>query len=114
MQFHPKGTAGMAGLQLLGICIHKQTHRDASPLEPTNALLQLAQNENELIQRQNLGLQYVMTNRMHAQQVVHELGGLGAVGHGCDLPFAASGRDALVADVTNPAPPRPLCGHPSF
>ena len=40
------------------------------PEDWRNALLQLAQNESELIQRQNLGLQYVMSNRMHAQQVV--------------------------------------------
>jgi glycosyltransferase involved in cell wall biosynthesis len=40
------------------------------PEDWRNALLQLAQNKSELTQRQTLGLEYVMSNRMHAQQVV--------------------------------------------
>jgi 2-polyprenyl-3-methyl-5-hydroxy-6-metoxy-1,4-benzoquinol methylase len=40
------------------------------PEDWRNALLQLANNASELTRLQNLGLQYVKTNRMHAQQVI--------------------------------------------
>ena len=42
----------------------------AKPQDWCNVLLQLAQNPNDLIQCQNLGLQYVKAHRMHAQQVL--------------------------------------------
>ena len=41
-----------------------------NPQDWGNALLHLAQNPNELMQSQNLGLQYVKSHRMHAQQVL--------------------------------------------
>ena len=41
-----------------------------NPQDWRNALLHLAQNPNDLIHRQNTGLQYVKTHRMHAQQVL--------------------------------------------
>jgi glycosyltransferase involved in cell wall biosynthesis len=41
-----------------------------NPQDWGNALLNLAQNPNDLMQCQNLGLQYVKSHRMHAQQVL--------------------------------------------
>jgi 2-polyprenyl-3-methyl-5-hydroxy-6-metoxy-1,4-benzoquinol methylase/glycosyltransferase involved in cell wall biosynthesis len=41
-----------------------------NPQDWGNALLHLAKNPKDLMQCQNLGLQYVKTNRMHAQQVL--------------------------------------------